>query len=172
MGNGGERSDDGVRKHGRHQRDGSGIHARPGYRRKGFLRRIPHQRAGRGGGRRRGGAACTRDTATGEKVFYGEYLINAQGEDVVAGVRTPHPIADLAKEMPAAHKELMKVRALLERHFKDMQDLEFTVEENRLYILQTRNGKRTGHAAVRIAVDMVDERLISKKDAVRRIPAD
>jgi pyruvate,orthophosphate dikinase len=118
------------------------------------------------------GVAFTRDPATGEKVFYGEYLINAQGEDVVAGVRTPHPIADLAKEMPAAHKELMKVRAILERHFKDMQDLEFTVEENRLYILQTRNGKRTGHAAVRIAVDMVGEKLISKKDAVRRVPAD
>src|SRR5437763_2989167 len=118
------------------------------------------------------GVAFTRDPATGEKVFYGEYLINAQGEDVVAGVRTPHPINDLAREMPAAHKELMRVRALLESHFKDMQDLEFTVEEKRLYILQTRNGKRTGHAAVRIAVDMVDERLITKKDAVRRIPAD
>src|SRR5438874_9867975 len=118
------------------------------------------------------GVAFTRDPATGEKVVYGEYLINAQGEDVVAGVRTPHPIADLANEMPAAHKELMKVRAVLERHFKDMQDLEFTVEENRLYILQTRNGKRTGHAAVRIAVDMVVERLISKKDAVCRVPAD
>src|SRR5438034_11845771 len=118
------------------------------------------------------GVAFTRDPATGEKVFYGEYLINAQGEDVVAGVRTPHPIADLAKEMPAAHEELMKVRAILERHFKDMQDLEFTVEENRLYILQTRNGKRTGHAAVRIAVDMVGEKLITKKEAVRRIPAD
>src|SRR6266699_2684556 len=118
------------------------------------------------------GVAFTRDPATGEKVFYGEYLINAQGEDVVAGVRTPHPIADLAREMPAAHKELMKVRAILEHHFKDMQDLEFTAEENRLYILQTRNGKRTGHAAVRIAVDMVDEKLITKKDAVRRVPAD
>jgi pyruvate,orthophosphate dikinase len=118
------------------------------------------------------GVAFTRDPASGEKVFYGEYLINAQGEDVVAGVRTPHPIADLAKEMPAAHTQLMKVRALLERHFRDMQDLEFTVEDNRLYILQTRNGKRTGHAAVRIAVDMVDEKLISKKDAVKRIPAD
>src|SRR6266567_1537487 len=118
------------------------------------------------------GVAFTRDPATGEKVFYGEYLINAQGEDVVAGVRTPHPIADLAKEMPAAHEDLMKVRAILERHFKDMQDLEFTVEENHLYILQTRNGKRTGHAAVRIAVDMVDEKLITKKEAVRRIPAD
>ncbi len=118
------------------------------------------------------GVAFTRDPATGEKVFYGEYLINAQGEDVVAGVRTPHPIADLAKEMSAAHKELMKVRRILEQHFKDMQDLEFTVEENRLYILQTRNGKRTGHAAVRIAVDMVHEKLITKKDAVRRVPAD
>ena len=101
------------------------------------------------------GVAFTRDPASGEKVFYGEYLINAQGEDVVAGVRTPHPIAHLAKEMPAAHKDLMKVRALLESHFKDMQDLEFTVEDNRLYILQTRNGKRTGLAAVRIAVEMV-----------------
>src|SRR5437763_3447250 len=118
------------------------------------------------------GVAFTRDPATGEKVFYGEYLINAQGEDVVAGVRTPHPIAVLAKEMPAAHKGLMKVREILEQHFKDMQDLEFTVEEGRLYILQTRNGKRTGHAAVRIAVDMVDEKLIDTKDAVRRIPAD
>ena len=118
------------------------------------------------------GVAFTRDPASGEKVFYGEYLINAQGEDVVAGVRTPHPIADLAKEMPAAHKGLMKVRDILEKHFKDMQDLEFTVEDGRLYILQTRNGKRTGHAAVRIAVDMVGEKLISKRDAVKRIPAD
>jgi pyruvate,orthophosphate dikinase len=118
------------------------------------------------------GVAFTRDPATGEKIFYGEYLINAQGEDVVAGVRTPHPIADLAAEMPSAHKKLMKVRSILEKHFKDMQDLEFTVEENRLYILQTRNGKRTGHAAVRIAVDMVGEKLITKKDAVRRTPAD
>ena len=105
------------------------------------------------------GVAFTRDPASGEKVFYGEYLINAQGEDVVAGVRTPHPIADLAKEMPAAHKELLKVRDLLEKHFKDMQDLEFTVEDNRLYILQTRNGKRTGLAAVRIAVEMVERKI-------------
>src|SRR5947209_2687747 len=118
------------------------------------------------------GVAFTRDPASGERVFYGEYLINAQGEDVVAGVRTPHPIADLAKEMPPVHKDLMKVRTILEEHFKDMQDLEFTVEENHLYILQTRNGKRTGHAAVRIAVDMVDEKLISREEAVRRIPAD
>jgi pyruvate, orthophosphate dikinase len=118
------------------------------------------------------GVAFTRDPATGEKVFYGEYLINAQGEDVVAGVRTPNPVAALAKEMPAAYKELLKVRHLLEQHFHDMQDLEFTVEDNRLYILQTRNGKRTGIAAVRIAVDMVKEKLITKEDAVKRIPAD
>ncbi|MBV8174075.1 MAG: pyruvate, phosphate dikinase [Verrucomicrobia bacterium] len=118
------------------------------------------------------GVAFTRDPATGEKVFYGEYLINAQGEDVVAGVRTPHPVAMLAKEMPAAHQELLKVRETLEQHFHDMQDLEFTIEDNKLYILQTRNGKRTGLAAVRIAVDMVKEKLISKEDAIRRIPAD
>ncbi len=118
------------------------------------------------------GVAFTRDPASGERVFYGEYLINAQGEDVVAGVRTPHPIADLARQMPAAHKELMKVRAKLENHLKDMQDLEFTIEDKRLYILQTRNGKRTGHAAVRIAVEMVGEKLIEKKEAVRRVPAD
>ena len=118
------------------------------------------------------GVAFTRDPATGEKVFYGEYLINAQGEDVVAGVRTPQPVAMLAKEMPAAHKELLKVREMLEQHFHDMQDLEFTVEDNRLFILQTRNGKRTGLAAVRIAVAMVKEKLITKEDAIRRIPAD
>src|SRR5438045_8631171 len=118
------------------------------------------------------GVAFTRDPASGEKVFYGEYLINAQGEDVVAGVRTPHPIADLAKEMPAVHKDLMKVRTILEEHFKDMQDLEFTVEENHLYILQTRNGKRNGQAYVRSAVDMVGEKLRTREDAVRRIPAD
>jgi pyruvate, orthophosphate dikinase len=118
------------------------------------------------------GVAFTRDPATGEKVFYGEYLINAQGEDVVAGVRTPHPVARLAEEMPKAHKELLQVRSILESHFRDMQDLEFTIEENKLYILQTRNGKRTGFAAVRIAMDMVAERLITKEEAIRRIPAD
>ncbi len=118
------------------------------------------------------GVAFTRDPASGEKVFYGEYLINAQGEDVVAGVRTPQPVAKLAEEMPNAHKELMEVREKLEQHFKDMQDLEFTVEDGRLFILQTRNGKRTGFAAVRIAVEMVEEGLIDKKEGVRRIPAD
>jgi len=118
------------------------------------------------------GVAFTRDPATGENIFYGEYLINAQGEDVVAGVRTPHPIAQLATEMPPAHAELMKIRKQLENHFRDMQDLEFTVEENRLYILQTRNGKRTGHSAVRIAVDMFNKKLITKKEAIQRVPAD
>ncbi len=118
------------------------------------------------------GVAFTRDPASGEKVFYGEYLINAQGEDVVAGVRTPNPVARLAKEMPESHAQLLKVRDVLEKHFRDMQDLEFTIEDNRLYILQTRNGKRTGLAAVKIAVDMVKEKLISKEEALLRIPAD
>ena len=118
------------------------------------------------------GVAFTRDPATGEKVFYGEYLINAQGEDVVAGVRTPKPVAQLSKEMPDSHQQLLKVRELLEKHFRDMQDLEFTIEDNRLYILQTRNGKRTGLAAIKIAVDMVKEKLISSEEALLRIPAD
>ncbi|WP_309382847.1 pyruvate, phosphate dikinase [Cerasicoccus frondis] len=118
------------------------------------------------------GVAFTRDPANGENVFYGEYLINAQGEDVVAGVRTPHEIAKLAEEMPAAHAELEEVRAKLEQHFTDMQDFEFTVEDNKLYMLQTRNGKRTGLAAVRIAYEMVKEKLIDDATAVKRIPAD
>ncbi len=118
------------------------------------------------------GVAFTRDPASGEKVFYGEYLINAQGEDVVAGTRTPQAIAKLAQEMPAAYNELEGVRKTLEQHFKDMQDFEFTIEDNKLYMLQTRNGKRTGLAAVRIAVEMVDEKLIDWKEAVRRVPAD
>ncbi|NUP90163.1 MAG: pyruvate, phosphate dikinase [Candidatus Sumerlaeia bacterium] len=118
------------------------------------------------------GVAFTRDPATGEKVFYGEYLINAQGEDVVAGVRTPHPIAQLKRDMPKAHAELEAVRRRLESHFRDMQDFEFTVEDNRLFMLQTRNGKRTGLAAVRIACEMVREGLIKPEEAVRRIPAD
>jgi pyruvate, orthophosphate dikinase len=118
------------------------------------------------------GVAFTRDPATGEKVFYGEYLINAQGEDVVAGVRTPNPVSQLSKEMPESYQQLLKVRELLERHFRDMQDLEFTIEDNRLYILQTRNGKRTGLAAIKIAVDMVREKLIGKEEALLRIPAD
>jgi len=118
------------------------------------------------------GVAFTRDPANGEKVFYGEYLINAQGEDVVAGVRTPKPIAQLADEMPKAHKELVAVCKKLEKHFRDMQDFEFTVENRKLYMLQTRNGKRTGLAAVRIAVEMVGEKLMNEKTAVLKIPAD
>ncbi|MBI4227492.1 MAG: pyruvate, phosphate dikinase [Candidatus Omnitrophica bacterium] len=118
------------------------------------------------------GVAFTRDPATGKKAFYGEYLINAQGEDVVAGIRTPQPIAQLAREMPKAHAELERVRQTLERHFKDMQDFEFTVEDHTVYMLQTRNGKRTGLAAVRIAVEMVQEKLIDWQTAVARVPAD
>ncbi|MGJ3242275.1 MAG: pyruvate, phosphate dikinase [Opitutales bacterium] len=118
------------------------------------------------------GVAFTRDPANGEKVFYGEYLINAQGEDVVAGVRTPKPIAQLKEEMPGSHAELEKVRAKLEKHFRDMQDFEFTIEDGRLYMLQTRNGKRTGLAAVRIAVEMNKERLMPVKTAVKKIPAE
>jgi len=118
------------------------------------------------------GVAFTRDPANGEKVFYGEYLINAQGEDVVAGVRTPKPIALLAEEMPKSHAELEKVRKLLEKHFRDMQDFEFTIEDHKLYMLQTRNGKRTGLAAVRIAVEMVQEKLMTIPVAVKKIAAD
>jgi len=118
------------------------------------------------------GVAFTRDPANGEKVFYGEYLLNAQGEDVVAGVRTPKPIAQLEQEMPHAYHELDAIRKTLEKHFKDMQDFEFTIESKKLYMLQTRNGKRTGLAAVRIAVEMVNERLIDQKAAILRIPAD
>lgn len=118
------------------------------------------------------GVAFTRDPANGEKVFYGEYLINAQGEDVVAGVRTPQEISHMQKSMPDSFKDLEKVRAKLERHFKDMQDFEFTIENKRLFILQTRNGKRTGLAAVRIAVEMQKERLMNQQTALLKIPAE
>ena len=118
------------------------------------------------------GVAFTRDPANGENEMYGEYLINAQGEDVVAGVRTPKPIKRMAKEMPESHAELMQVRQTLEQHFKDMQDLEFTIEKGRLFILQTRNGKRTGQAAVRIAVEMQREGLMSRETALLKIPAE
>jgi pyruvate, orthophosphate dikinase len=118
------------------------------------------------------GVAFTRDPATGEKVFYGEYLINAQGEDVVAGVRTPDPVASLQEKMPKAYRELEDVRASLEKHFREMQDFEFTVENGKLFMLQTRNGKRTGVAAVRIACEMVKEKLITWQEAVARVPAD
>ena len=118
------------------------------------------------------GVAFTRDPAAGTKVLYGEFLVNAQGEDVVAGVRTPEPVAEMAKQLPAAYKQLLKVQKILENHFKDMQDFEFTVEDGTLYMLQTRNGKRTGFAAVKIACDMVKERLIDWKTAVLRVPAE
>ena len=118
------------------------------------------------------GVAFTRDPANGEKAFYGEYLINAQGEDVVAGVRTPKAISVLASEMPKSFRDLEKVRNKLEKHFKDMQDFEFTIEDGRLFILQTRNGKRTGLAAVRIAVEMQKERLMNQETALLKIPAE
>jgi pyruvate,orthophosphate dikinase len=121
------------------------------------------------------GVAFTRDPSTGEKKFYGEFLPNAQGEDVVAGIRTPRPLnsdgsgTSLEETMPRAHSELLRVRDLLEKSFRDMQDLEFTIEEGKLYLLQTRNGKRTGFAAVRIASDMVDEGLITPDEAITRV---
>lgn len=115
------------------------------------------------------GVAFTRDAASGENVFYGEYLFNAQGEDVVAGTRTPHPISELAKEDPVIYKELDKYRKILERHYKDMMDIEFTIQQGKLWMLQCRVGKRTGFAAVKMAVDMVKEKLIEKEEALRRI---
>jgi pyruvate, orthophosphate dikinase len=112
------------------------------------------------------GVAFTRDPATGEKVFYGEYLINAQGEDVVAGIRTPKKIAELQKDMPGVYKQLDTIRNTLERHYRNVQDIEFTVQKGKLWMLQTRNGKRTGFAAVRFAVDFVQEGLIKKEEAI------
>mgnify|MGYP001249903671 FL=1 len=115
------------------------------------------------------GVGFTRNPSTGAKEFYGEYLINAQGEDVVAGIRTPKPITALKKEMSKVFGQLVKITDKLERHYKDVQDFEFTVENNRLYMLQTRNGKRTAAAAVKIAVDMVNEKLITREEAVMRL---
>jgi pyruvate,orthophosphate dikinase len=115
------------------------------------------------------GVGFTRDPSTGEKSFYGEFLVNAQGEDVVAGIRTPQPIVELEKVMPEAYKQLREITSNLEKHYRDVQDFEFTIEDGELYMLQTRNGKRTGPAAVRIAVDMVEEGLIDKKEAVLRV---
>ena len=117
------------------------------------------------------GVAFTRDPSTGEKMFYGEFLVNAQGEDVVAGIRTPLAIEQMAERLPQAYKDLLAVQDRLERHYKDMQDLEFTVERGKLYLLQTRGGKRTAAAAVRIASEMVAEGLIDKTEAVARVPA-
>ena len=113
------------------------------------------------------GVAFTRDPNTGEDEFFGDYLINAQGEDVVAGIRTPEPITQLHAEMPKVYEQLMEIRKKLESHYKDMQDIEFTVEEGTLYMLQTRTGKRTGTAAVRIAVEMVKEGLIDETTAAQ-----
>jgi pyruvate,orthophosphate dikinase len=118
------------------------------------------------------GVAFTRNPANGAKEFYGEFLINAQGEDVVAGVRTPEPVAELKQEMPAAHRELERIRQTLERHFKDVQDFEFTIEDGTVYMLQTRNGKRTAMAALKFSMDMHRERLIDWKTALMRNPAD
>ena len=115
------------------------------------------------------GVAFTRDPATGEPGLMGEFLTNAQGEDVVAGVRTPMPIAEMAEKFPAAFEEFNKVCAILEDHYRDMQDMEFTVEDGKLYMLQTRNGKRTAKAALKIACDLVDEGMIDKKQAVAMI---
>lgn len=115
------------------------------------------------------GVAFTRNPSNGENEFYGEYLMNAQGEDVVAGIRTPLPIIDLKKAYPKMYKQLEDVRKKLEKHYKDMLDIEFTIQEERLYMLQCRVGKRTGYASVKIAVDMVREKLIDEKEAVRRV---
>jgi pyruvate,orthophosphate dikinase len=115
------------------------------------------------------GVGFTRNPATGENEFYGEFLTNAQGEDVVAGIRTPRPISELKDELPEAYEELRKITHNLEQHYQDIQDFEFTIEDKKLYMLQTRNGKRTGPAAVRIAVEMVGEGLIDKKTAVMRV---
>lgn len=117
------------------------------------------------------GVAFTRNPSTGEKGIYGEYLINAQGEDVVAGVRTPQPITKLAEDLPDCYKQFMELAEKLENHYRDMQDMEFTIQEGKLYFLQTRNGKRTASAAIKIACDLVDEGMITEEEAVMRIEA-
>ena len=115
------------------------------------------------------GVAFTRDPATGANVFYGEYLFNAQGEDVVAGIRTPHPISELKKDDPVIYKQLDSIRLILEKHYREMLDIEFTIQQSKLWMLQCRVGKRTGFAAIKMAVDMVKEKLISKEEAISRI---
>ena len=117
------------------------------------------------------GVAFTRDPISGKDEIYGEFLINAQGEDVVAGIRTPQPVAKMKKWRPEIYEQLLRVKNILETHYKDMQDIEFTIEKSVLYMLQTRTGKRTGAAAIKIAVDMVREKLINRKDALLRVPA-
>lgn len=118
------------------------------------------------------GVAFTRNPSTGKNVFYGEFLINAQGEDVVAGIRTPQPVAEMRKWNKAVYKQLLEIKDILENHYRDMQDIEFTIEKGNLFMLQTRTGKRTGAAAVKIACDMVKEKFIDEKEALLRIPAD
>src|SRR6188472_72833 len=118
------------------------------------------------------GVAFTRNPANGTNEFYGEFLINAQGEDVVAGVRTPEPVLKLKDQMPKSYAELLKVRSILEKHFKDVQDIEFTIQEGKLFMLQTRNGKRTAMAALKFSIDMVKEKLIDWQTAILRNPAD
>ena len=115
------------------------------------------------------GVGFTRNPATGVKEFYGEFLMNAQGEDVVAGIRTPVHISELEKIQPEVYNQLREITTRLEKHYRDMQDFEFTIQDGRLYMLQTRNGKRTGRAAVRVAIQMVEEGLISKEEAIFRV---
>lgn len=117
------------------------------------------------------GVAFTRNPSTGEKMFYGEFLMNAQGEDVVAGIRTPHNIDDLGQVMPEVYQQLLDAKDRLEKHYRDMQDIEFTIENGRLFMLQTRNGKRTAHAAVKIAVDLVEEGILTKEEALLKVDA-
>ena len=126
---------------------------------------------GNTGDRSATGVGFTRNPATGVKEFYGEFLVNAQGEDVVAGIRTPQPIRELERLMPVAYRQLRKITSRLERHYKDVQDFEFTIQDERLFMLQTRSGKRTGHAAIRIATDLVDERIVTAKAALQLIDA-
>src|SRR5205807_2975622 len=115
------------------------------------------------------GVGFTRNPATGAKEFYGEVLMNAQGEDVVAGVRTPLPIVELERILPECYRQLREITSRLEKHYREMQDFDFTIQEGRLYMLQTRNGKRTGRAAVRVAIDMVNEGLITAQEAIFRV---
>ena len=115
------------------------------------------------------GVAFTRNAATGENKLFGEFLINAQGEDVVAGIRTPYPISKLEEIMPDVYKQFVEVADRLEKHYKDMQDMEFTIEDGKLFMLQTRNGKRTAAAALKIAVDLVDEGMNDEEEAVMRV---
>src|SRR5687768_13908340 len=127
---------------------------------------------GNTGDRSATGVGFTRNPATGAKEFYGEFLINAQGEDVVAGIRTPQPIRELERLMPEAYKQLREITTRLEKHYKDVQDFEFTIQDERLFMLQTRSGKRTGFAAVVIATDLVDEKLITPKEAILLVEPD